>query len=142
MIRLQLKCVHGDYFDAWFPDQESFDAQAAKAQVVCPHCGETDLAEAPPLKPGLYPDLTEDQARQMSCDTRRMLGEWMAAGGMESVSSTLVEQAAQIMPAPPERSPRAPEPVEPAEFDDADPPAIEARPPAAKPAPRAIVYDC
>jgi len=139
MIRLQLKCVHGDYFDAWFPDQESFDAQAAKAQILCPHCGETNLAEAPPLKPGLYPDLTEDLARQMSCDTRRMLADWMASGGMESTPSTLVQQAAQIMPVPP-----PPAPVE-AERLDAEPnrrPTTDRKPPGAKPAQRPLAYDC
>ena len=78
MIRLQLKCLHGDYFDAWFQDQDTFVAQAAKGQIGCPHCGETNIEEAPALKPGLYPDLSEDQARQMACDTRRMLEEILA----------------------------------------------------------------
>ena len=102
MIRLQLKCLHGDYFDAWFSDQETFVAQAAKGQICCPHCGETSVDEAPALKPGLYADLTEAQARQMSCDTRRMLEIWMGQGGMDksattaTVSGALAEQAAQI----------------------------------------------
>jgi len=135
MIRLQLKCVHGDYFDAWFPDRESFDAQAARAQVMCPVCGETTLTEPPAIKPGLYPDLTEDQARQMACDTRRMLSEWLARGGMDStVSSTLAEQAVHIMPAHPEPPP--PVEAEPA----ADLP--QRRPAMDKPAQRPIAYDC
>jgi len=102
MIRLQLKCLHGDYFDAWFSDQETFVAQAAKGQIGCPHCGETSIEEAPALKPGLYADLTEDQARQMACDTRRMLEAWMAQGAPDksattaTVSGALAEQAAQI----------------------------------------------
>ncbi len=82
MIRLQLKCVHGDYFDAWFADRAGFDAQAAKAQIGCPHCGETDVMEAPVLKPGVYADITEDQAKQMACDTRRMLEGWIGQGGL------------------------------------------------------------
>jgi hypothetical protein len=132
MIRLQLKCVHGDYFDAWFCDRESFDAQAARAQVACPHCGETDLAEAPPLAPGFHPDLTEDQARQMACDTRRMLAEWLARGGMDAVSSTLAEHAVHLIP--PAADP--PPPDDPAEDEPAPRPA---RPPAA---PRPPAYDC
>lgn len=136
MIRLQLKCIHGDYFDAWFPDRESFDAQAARSQVLCPHCGETTLVEPPALKPGFYPDLTEDQARQMACDTRRMLAEWLARGGMDAaVSSTLAEQAVHIMPAAPE-----PAPAPALEADSAD---LPRRGPALdKPAQRPIAYDC
>ena len=94
-------------------------APAGKIEVVeffsygCPHCGETSIEEAPALKPGLYADLTEDQARQMACDTRRMLEAWMAQGAPDksattaTVSGALAEQAAQIaepvteMPAPP-----------------------------------------
>ena len=89
MIRLQLKCVQGDYFDAWFSDREGFDAQAARAQIGCPHCGETDVAEAPVLKPGVYNDLNEDQAKQMACDTRRML-EGFIGGGAEKLANTIV----------------------------------------------------
>ncbi|MBL8703516.1 MAG: DUF1178 family protein, partial [Rhodospirillales bacterium] len=88
MIRLQLKCLHGDYFDAWFQDQDTFVAQAAKGQIGCPHCGETNIEEAPALKPGLYADLTEDQARQMACDTRRMLEAWMAQGAPDKSATT------------------------------------------------------
>ena len=88
MIRLQLKCLHGDYFDAWFQDQDTYVAQAAKGQIGCPHCGETSVEEAPALKPGLYADMTEDQARQMSCDTRRMLEAWMAQGAPDKSATT------------------------------------------------------
>jgi hypothetical protein len=134
MIRLQLKCVHGDYFDAWFPDRECFDAQSAKAQIVCPECGETQLAEAPPLKPGFYPELTEDQARQMSCDTRRMLADWLARGGMQAVSGTLAEQAVHMIPP-------APEPAPPLLDDQADE-RPDCRPAPDKPTQRPIAYDC
>ena len=82
MIRLQLKCVHGDYFDAWFSNHDGFDAQSAKGLVGCPHCGETSVMEAPALKPGLYAELDEDQAKQMACDTRRMLEGWIGQGGL------------------------------------------------------------
>ena len=107
MIRLQLKCLHGDYFDAWFQDQGTFVAQAAKGQIGCPHCGETNIEEAPALKPGLYADLTEDQARQMASDTRRMLEAWMAQGSPDqsattaTVSGALVAQIAEPVAEPP-----------------------------------------
>ena len=113
MIRLQLKCLHGDYFDAWFQDQDTYVAQAAKGQIGCPHCGETSVEEAPALKPGLYADMTEDQARQMSCDTRRMLEAWMSQGAQDksatpaTMAGAIAEQVAQSaepvaeLPAPP-----------------------------------------
>ena len=134
MIRLQLRCVHGDYFDAWFGDLQSFAAQATKGQVVCPHCGEIDVAEAPPLKPGLYPDLSEDQARQMSCDTRRMLSDWMARGQTEAVCETLAGQASYLVPAspPPPMPDVAAEPAEPEPRRMSD---------AATPG-RMLAYDC
>lgn len=133
MIRLQLKCVHGDYFDAWFGDRESFDVQAARQQVLCPHCGETDVAEAAPLKPGLYPDLTEDQARQMACDTRRMLESWIGHGVIEQTNDGLPGQLAEISSdAPSAGKPEA------AEQDDA--PAEKPRRPT-RPS-RHMAYDC
>lgn len=102
MIRLQLKCVHGDYFDAWFADHAAFAAQAAKRQIGCPHCGETEVMEAPPLKPGVYADIDEDLARQMACDTRRMLEGWIGQGGPgEALANDPAKtRAAQPAPAP------------------------------------------
>ena len=135
MIRLQLKCLHGDYFDAWFQDQGTFVAQAAKGQIGCPHCGETSIEEAPALKPGLYADLTEDQARQMSCDTRRMLEAWMAQGAPDksattaTVSGALVAQIAE---------PVAELPVAPAEDIDPIRPSRRAEERKQRP----VHYDC
>lgn len=102
MVRLQLKCVHGDYFDAWFCDRAAYDAQLAKGQIGCPMCGERDVAEAPPMKPGLYPDLNEDQARQMACDTRRMLESWIGRGVLEIATAALAVEAARVLPAEPD----------------------------------------
>jgi len=135
MIRLQLMCLHGDYFDAWFADRESFSAQAAKAQICCPHCGETNVAEAAPLQPGLYEDLTEDQARQMSCTTRRMLEDWMARGGADgattaTVAGAIAEQAGRMADPVPEK----PMPVE----AEREPPSRRT----AEPKPRVLHYDC
>ena len=121
MIRLQLKCVHGDYFDAWFADRAAFAAQARKRQVGCPHCGETEVMEAPPLKPGVYTDIDEDQARQMACDTRRMLEGWIGHGGLGEALANDPAKAREAKPA---------------EDKDAERPAPRVRPP------RHVAYDC
>jgi len=135
MIRLQLKCLHGDYFDAWFQDQGTFAAQDAKGQIGCQHCGETNIEEAPALKPGLYADLTEDQARQMSCDTRRMLEAWMAQGAPDKSATTATVSgalAAQIA------EPVAELPVAPAEDIDPIRPSRRAEERKQRP----VHYDC
>jgi hypothetical protein len=139
MVRLQLKCVHGDYFDAWFCDRAAYDAQLAKGQVGCPMCGEIDVAEAPPMKPGLYPDLTEDQARQIACDTRRMLESWIGKGVLEIATAALAVEAARVLPATPDLPAaeteidirRTPRPT----------PTIE-RAPIERPSNRSFAYDC
>ena len=131
MIRLQLKCVHGDYFDAWFSDRAGFDAQSARGQVGCPHCGEVNVMEAPVLKPGLYPEITEDQAKQMACDTRRMLEGWIGQGGL---GETLANDPAKM------QVPQAPQVPgqKPAEDNE---PAGERPAPAVRPS-RHVAYDC
>lgn len=141
MVRLQLKCVHGDYFDAWFCDRATYDAQQAKGQIGCPMCGETNVAEAPPMKPGLYPDLNEDQARQMACDTRRMLESWLGKGVLEIATAALAVEAARVLPATPDL------PV--AESDVIVRPAPRATPTPnmdrtgiERPAGRSFAYDC
>lgn len=135
MIRLQLKCLHGDYFDAWFADHETYADHLRKGQVGCPHCGEISVAEAPPLKPGLYEDLSEDQARQMACDTRRMLEAWVQQRDQrattEAIAGALAEQAAQIA---------TPMPEAPAPQPDAE--AERPRRRAAEPKQRPVHYDC
>jgi hypothetical protein len=123
MIRLQLKCVHGDYFDAWFADRAAFDSQAAKRQVGCPHCGETEVMEAPPLKPGVYAEIDEDLARQMACDTRRMLEGWIGQGGP---GEALANDPAKAREATQAAAPSV---------------AAPAAPPAVRPS-RHVAYDC
>ncbi len=125
MIRLQLKCVQGDYFDAWFSDHAGFDAQVAKAQVGCPHCGETNVAEAPVLKPGVYNELTEDQAKQMACDTRRML-EGFIGGGPEKLANAVV----------------AATPKQEIQSGDATPKKRRPAEATRRPLPRGMAYDC
>lgn len=47
MIRYDLRCQNGDEFEAWFGSIADFDAQAAKGQLMCPHCGTTHVEKAP-----------------------------------------------------------------------------------------------
>lgn len=47
MIRYDLKCANGDEFEAWFGSIADFDDQAAKGQLICPHCGTPHVEKAP-----------------------------------------------------------------------------------------------
>ncbi|MBI3437418.1 MAG: DUF1178 family protein [Proteobacteria bacterium] len=47
MIRYDLKCANGDEFEAWFGSIGDYDAQAARGQLLCPHCGSTHVEKAP-----------------------------------------------------------------------------------------------
>ncbi|WP_375407858.1 DUF1178 family protein [uncultured Methylobacterium sp.] len=46
MIRYTLACEAGHGFESWFPSSESYDDQAARGLVTCPHCGSAKVAKA------------------------------------------------------------------------------------------------
>ncbi len=46
MILFDLKCTGDHVFEAWFPDSDSFEAQAANDEIACPVCGDTEIAKA------------------------------------------------------------------------------------------------
>lgn len=39
MIKFSLVCRDGHEFEAWFQSGAAYEAQIAREQVVCPHCG-------------------------------------------------------------------------------------------------------
>lgn len=45
MIRYALACAHGHAFESWFPSSASYDEQAARGLVACPHCDSTRIAK-------------------------------------------------------------------------------------------------
>lgn len=45
MIRYALACETGHAFESWFRDGASFDDQAARGLVQCPHCGSAKVAK-------------------------------------------------------------------------------------------------
>ncbi|GGH32672.1 hypothetical protein GCM10007036_44740 [Alsobacter metallidurans] len=45
MIRYALACESGHSFESWFRDGASFDDQAARGLVECPHCGSAKIAK-------------------------------------------------------------------------------------------------
>lgn len=47
MIRYDLRCAHGDEFDAWFGSIADYDKQAEAGMIECPHCGSTQVEKAP-----------------------------------------------------------------------------------------------
>ena len=46
MIHYQLQCSQDHAFDGWFKDSASFDRQAKRGLVECPHCGGTKIERA------------------------------------------------------------------------------------------------
>jgi len=47
MIVYDVKCAKAHVFEGWFRDSAAFDQQAAAGEIVCPVCGETEVAKAP-----------------------------------------------------------------------------------------------
>lgn len=47
MILFDLRCTKGHVFEAWFPDNASYDKQAKAGAVVCPGCGSRKVEKAP-----------------------------------------------------------------------------------------------
>ena len=46
MIRYRLECGNGCAFDGWFRNSQAFDKQSASGDILCPHCGDADVAKA------------------------------------------------------------------------------------------------
>ena len=46
MIVFNLLCGAGHEFECWFRDGESYEVQAAAAEITCPHCGDTKVTKA------------------------------------------------------------------------------------------------
>lgn len=46
MIKFSLVCHQGHEFEAWFQSGDAYEAQTARTQVVCPHCGSHSVDKA------------------------------------------------------------------------------------------------
>jgi hypothetical protein len=46
MIKYALVCESGHDFESWFPDSDSYETQAKRGFVDCPHCGSTKVQKA------------------------------------------------------------------------------------------------
>ena len=46
MIKYALVCDSAHAFESWFSDSDSFDAQARRGLVACPHCGSIRVSKA------------------------------------------------------------------------------------------------
>ena len=46
MIRYALACDNGHDFESWFADSSTYDKQAKRGLVACPHCGSTKVDKA------------------------------------------------------------------------------------------------
>ena len=46
MIKFSLVCHDGHEFEAWFKSGAAYEAQSARSQVACPHCGSHSVDKA------------------------------------------------------------------------------------------------
>jgi hypothetical protein len=46
MIKYALVCENGHGFESWFSNSESYETQARRGLVDCPHCGSTKVQKA------------------------------------------------------------------------------------------------
>jgi hypothetical protein len=46
MIKYSLVCDKAHAFESWFPDSDSYDAQARRGLVACPECGSIHVQKA------------------------------------------------------------------------------------------------
>ncbi len=72
MIRFSLVCDLGHGFDSWFRDNASFDEQARRGLVTCPHCGSTTVRKAIMAPAVARTDLERSRAAQPSTLTETM----------------------------------------------------------------------
>jgi hypothetical protein len=46
VIRFSVACDHGHFFEAWFRNNDDFDAQQKRGLVECPECGSSAVSKA------------------------------------------------------------------------------------------------
>lgn len=95
MIRYDLHCESAHRFEGWFTNSTGYDDQRAAKQIVCPHCGSTDIEKAlmapsvtkPSEAPAIGPREFFNQVRQVR---QKILSE------TEDVGTAFPEQARQM----------------------------------------------
>ena len=58
MIVYQLHCSNGHEFEAWFRDMATYDDQAKRGDVDCPHCGNSSVTKSM-MAPNISPARTK-----------------------------------------------------------------------------------
>ncbi len=74
MILFDLRCAEDHEYEAWFRDSASFEAQSAASEIICPVCGDNDVAKAP-MAPRLAPRRNGDAKPAQDVMARRVLQE-------------------------------------------------------------------
>lgn len=90
MIHYRLTCDEGHDFEGWFRDSESFETQAERKLVSCPHCASVNVSRgvmAPHVARGGRDDDAQ-RLRQMISDLREKV-----VAGTEDVGERFPEEA-------------------------------------------------
>lgn len=80
MIHYALHCSNGHDFDGWFRDSATFESQAAKGLVACPHCHDTTIERAvmaPSIarhrvEPAAAPTLLDERHKELRSMIRQL----------------------------------------------------------------------
>ena len=75
MIRYRLLCGRGHEFDCWFRDADTCEQQSKNGDVLCPHCGDSEVTKAL-MTPGL---VTSSRRRQRGKQAGKSRGKTAAA---------------------------------------------------------------
>ena len=67
MIVYQLHCSNGHEFEAWFRDMGTYDDQAKRGDVDCPHCGDTSVTKSI-MAPNISPARTKASLQLVGVD--------------------------------------------------------------------------
>jgi hypothetical protein len=94
MIRYRLVCDAGHDFESWFRDSDSFERQAAGAEILCPLCGSMQVTRGV-MSPHVAREREGETDAQRLRVARRALRDSLIAG-TEDVGARFPEEARRI----------------------------------------------
>jgi len=101
MIHYALVCDDGHDFDGWFRDSATFEQQAAKGMISCPHCHSTKVGRGV-MAPHVARE-TDQEARNMRAAIRDLHDRLIA--GTEDVGERFPQEARKMEDGDIERRP-------------------------------------
>jgi hypothetical protein len=95
MIRYALRCGRGHKFEGWFRNSETFDLQASRGEVLCPHCGVIDI-EKDLMAPAVKINSARPQAQAAEQNGALEAGAQMVISNPDKRQTMLIEAMARL----------------------------------------------